>query len=172
MDDVHDDTYIENGSGGIGKVIIAAFCTLAFVVIALTVAGFISGHGDQHGTQTAANENHFDGPDEVVVLTDANFEKSIRSGIVLVDFWMDNCPPCESMVPEVQRLAYEMKGKAVVAKLHSNTNLETKDRLGLYSFPVTLIYNNGRVVDFHQGYANYSQLRSMLDAVLKDAEKE
>ena len=167
MDDVHDDTIIENGSAGTGKAIIAGFCVMLFIIFAYGVANIISGHGGHHSVTTSYEEDEqFDGPDEIVNLTDADFEEKIKDGVVLVDFWMDQCGPCERMAPAVKKLAYEMKGKAVVAKLHMNTNQKTTNQLGINLFPTIAVYRDGEVVDYHEGGMSYSQLHSMLDAAL------
>ena len=49
--------------------------------------------------------------EKVKIFTDANFEETVKNGVVLVDFWATWCAPCRRIAPIVDQLADEFKGK-------------------------------------------------------------
>ena len=52
--------------------------------------------------------------ENVKILTDANFNETIKFGITLVDFWAQWCAPCRMQGPIIDELADEMGEKATI----------------------------------------------------------
>ena len=108
------------------------------------------------------------GKAEPVVLTDANFEQTIRDSKVpvLVDFWAVWCGPCKMIAPHVAALAQEFAGRALVAKVNVDENPRVAGQFGIMSIPTLLIFSGGRVVDQVVGAQPASVLRQRLARVV------
>ncbi|MBK8048699.1 MAG: thioredoxin [Anaerolineales bacterium] len=105
---------------------------------------------------------------EPLVLTDANFQKTIQGSLpVLVDFWAPWCGPCRMVAPHVERLAREYQGRAVVGKLNVDENPMTSQQYGIMSIPALYIFVRGQVADQIVGAQPYQVLQQRLDRVVK-----
>ncbi|MFT3785143.1 MAG: thioredoxin [Tepidisphaeraceae bacterium] len=108
-----------------------------------------------------------------VVATDANFAELVeRSPLpVLVDLWAPWCGPCRMIAPTIEELATEYAGRVRVAKLNTDENPRTADRLRISGIPTLVIFRAGREVDRIVGLAqkHRSPASSMrwFDEVLK-----
>ena len=102
---------------------------------------------------------------KALVLTDANFDETIKSDKpVLVDFWAEWCGPCKMIGPAVEELATDYEGKAVVGKLNVDENPEVTARYGVRNIPTLLVFKNGSIVDKQIGAAPKSVLSQKLKA--------
>ncbi len=111
------------------------------------------------------------GPSEIVRLDETNFEEVTREGVVLVEFWMHNCPPCIEMEPSLEKIAREMKGKAIVAKINGPENMSVARRYIDQGYPTLVLFKNGKVIDVAIGLQYEGQIRSMLKAAINNGAK-
>ena len=82
----------------------------------------------------------------VLHLTAEDFDKTIESGKVLVDFWAGWCMPCKMVAPVLEELASENEGSLTVAKVDIDSNSEIAARYGIMSIPTIVIFNDGAEV--------------------------
>ena len=85
--------------------------------------------------ETSANVMH---------LTDQNFNNVIKNGTVIVDFWAEWCGPCKMIVPVMNEIADELKGKVKVGKLNVDLSRQTASKFGIRSIPTVIIFKNGK----------------------------
>ena len=79
----------------------------------------------------------------VLHLTAEDFDTTIGSGRVLVDFWAGWCMPCKMVAPIVEELAAENEGKLTVAKVDVDSNGDIAARYGIMSIPTIILFVDG-----------------------------
>lgn len=84
-----------------------------------------------------------------VDVTDSDFEAEIENhaGLAVVDFWATWCGPCRVIAPLLDQLSIQYAGKAKVAKLDVDTNIQTPARFQVRSIPAILFFKDGKLVD-------------------------
>jgi thioredoxin 1 len=119
------------------------------------ISEMMSSSGDSKQPQTKR------GP---VVVTDANFDSTIRANrIVVVDCWAEWCYPCRMIAPIVDELANEYSSVATFSKLNVDENPSTAMRYDIQSIPTLLIIKSGVEVDRIIG----AQPKAQIEAILK-----
>lgn len=67
--------------------------------------------------------------------------------------------------PEVEALAREMSGRAVVLKVNTESSTDLAARYQIQSIPLFMIFQNGRPVFQHAGAAPRTEMRSWIEQV-------
>ena len=102
-------------------------------------------------------------PDGPVKVTEANFEEfKKRFPLSLLDFWAPWCGPCKMMLPVVDELAKDMKGKVVFGKLNTDDSPNVARKYKVQAIPTLLIFKNGEVVDQIVGVMPKKKLETKL----------
>ena len=113
--------------------------------------------------QSMKNYDPANESEKLIQLTDANFEKEISNGVVLVDFWAAWCGPCKMIAPVVSELAEQFEGKAKIAKLNVDEQKQTALKYGVRSIPTLIIFKNGEPVDRLVGLKSKSNLAKAIE---------
>ena len=102
----------------------------------------------------------------IVNLTAANFQQVVLEDSyqrpVLVDFWADWCATCRQLMPILAKLADELKGQFILAKLDTEAEPEVAAQFGIRSLPTVQLFKDGRPVDQFMGALPESQVREFL----------
>jgi putative thioredoxin len=103
----------------------------------------------------------------VVDVTPESFQREVversRTTPVLIDFWATWCGPCKTLSPVLEKLAREMSGKFVLAKIDIDANPELADAFRIQSVPSVILLKEGRIVDGFLGALPEAQLRKFLE---------
>ena len=102
----------------------------------------------------------------LIELNNENFEKTISEGVVLVDFWAPWCGPCRMVAPILDKIAKEMDGKLIVAKVNTDENPQWAMQYGVQGIPTMLFIANGKIVHQQVGALPEQQLRMVIDQFL------
>lgn len=121
--------------------------------------------------EDAAPESHAAAPNPdaaPVHVTDDTFQELVLSSSLptLVDFWAPWCGPCRMIAPIVEDLAKAYDGRAVIAKMNTDENVQMAGQLGIMGIPTLVLFKNGQEVDRVVGYAPRHVLEEKLAAAL------
>ncbi len=108
---------------------------------------------------------------EPINVTDAAFEKTVlQSSIpVIVDFWAPWCGPCKMVAPILDKLAKELEGKVLVAKVNTDENPEWMMKYGIQGIPTMLFVAGGKIVHRQVGALPERMLRDTVTQFLEVA---
>ena len=98
-------------------------------------------------------------------LTSDTFDGAITSGVSLVDFWADWCPPCKALGPTIDAIAGEFDERALIAKVDVDENGGLAARFGVQSIPTMLFLRDGEVVDRVTGLATKGAIAARLESL-------
>ena len=95
-----------------------------------------------------------------------DFDEIVREARVpiMVDFWAAWCGPCHAAAPEVNALAREMAGRALILKVDIDAHAELAARFGVQSIPNFVVLRNGQTVFQQPGLVGRQQMRSWLES--------
>ena len=87
--------------------------------------------------------------EKVKELTVDNFNETIASGTVLVDFWAPWCGPCKTQTPILDKVAEQIGDAAVIAKVNVDEHAPLAAKYGVRSIPTLILFKEGeKVQDF------------------------
>jgi thioredoxin 1 len=81
----------------------------------------------------------------MIELNKDNFESEVLNseGVVLVDYWSDNCDLCLDLMPDVEELAEEYGDKIKFAKLNIKGNRRLAIGQKVLGLPSLVFYEDG-----------------------------
>ena len=108
---------------------------------------------------------------EPLHITDESFEKVVMQSQlpVIVDFWAPWCNPCKMIASILDKLAKEMEGKIIVAKVNTDDHAEWMQKFGIQGIPTLLFVSNGKVVHRQVGALPERMLRDVVNQFMEVA---
>jgi len=117
-----------------------------------------STNGKAHGPTEESN---------ISILTALNFDAETSNGIVIVDFMTHWCGPCKEMVPELEKLAQDYKGKVKIGRLDVDRNRIISKRFDTKLFPTLILLKDGKEINRMEVASSYTELRKWTQDALK-----
>jgi thioredoxin 1 len=103
----------------------------------------------------------------VIELTDDTFDATINGDMpVLVDFWAPRCGPCKMLTPEIEQIAKEYAGKAVVCKMNTDDQRQAAIQFGISAIPTIILFKDGQMVKKWVGLTQKSVLTAAIDEAM------
>ena len=80
-------------------------------------------------------------------LNESNFQNFVSTGLVLVDFWADDCNPCKEMLGILDAFASRAPESLKIGKLNGNANVSIVQQYRIMSVPTIIFFLDGKPVD-------------------------
>jgi thioredoxin 1 len=106
----------------------------------------------------ASNEN-------ILTLTDKNFQHQTKNKLVLVDFWASWCAPCRMMAPVLNEVADELNGNSHVGKVDIEQYQSLAQKYQVRNIPTLILLKNGVEVNRFVGIKNKEFLLQQINNV-------
>ncbi len=85
--------------------------------------------------------------ENLLIINESNFEQvKSENEYLLLDFWADWCNPCRMLLPIMDSVAAELKGKVAVGKINVDQCEQLALNYGILSIPAVFLLKNGNVV--------------------------
>ena len=95
-------------------------------------------------------------------ISEKQFSKKTKSGIVVVDFFAEWCMPCVMMGPVIEELSDKFKGKIDFVKVNIDDNSELARKHEIMSIPTLIVFKDGKEIDRIIGGIQAEQLEEKL----------
>ncbi len=101
---------------------------------------------------------------KVTEITPDNFEAEVLNSPipVLLDFYGATCPPCQAMMPVVEKLAADLGGVVKVAKANVQENEALAVKYKIAAVPTFLVFRDGHEVGRLRGLQRKTALLEAL----------
>lgn len=92
----------------------------------------------------------------------ADFEKLVKDNdAVVIDFYAKWCAPCLKMMPSVDKLAGEFKGKVTVLKVEADGNQAILQAYGIDEIPSFIVFRQGKLLQKTSGFREEPKLKEL-----------
>jgi thioredoxin 1 len=117
-----------------------AFLVVGIILLAFVVLSFIAKSKLKNIPNVVDHEN-------IITLTDKNFDFQTKNKIVLVDFWASWCAPCRMMAPVLNEVASELNGNTHVGKVNVEQFQSLAQKFKVRGIPTMILFKNGKEVN-------------------------
>lgn len=99
--------------------------------------------------------------------SDQAFSQLLKDNkLVLVDFNATWCAPCKAMMPVVEKISTDFKGKAHVAMVDVEANKAIFNSMQIQSIPGFVLFKDGKKVWTYNGIISYADLSGVIKKYL------
>ena len=104
--------------------------------------------------------------ENVLTLTEQNFQQQTKNKVVLVDFWATWCAPCRMMAPVLNDVASNLSGNSKIGKVNIEQFQSLAQKFKVRSIPTLILFKNGVEINRFVGIKSKEFLLKQLQQVL------
>ena len=97
------------------------------------------------------------------IINSQEFDNTIESGVVVVDFFATWCGPCKMLSPVIDELSGELENVNFV-KVDIDQSMDLALKFKIVSVPTLKVFKNGEEVDTLMGFMPKEVLKSKVEA--------
>ena len=97
------------------------------------------------------------------IINSQEFDNTIESGFVVVDFFATWCGPCKMLSPVIDELSGELENVNFV-KVDIDQSMDLAQKFKIVSVPTLKVFKNGEEVDTLMGFMPKEVLKSKVEA--------
>ena len=97
------------------------------------------------------------------IINSQEFDNTIESGVVVVDFFATWCGPCKMLSPVIDELSGELENVNFV-KVDIDQSMDLAQKFKIVSVPTLKVFKNGEEVDTLMGFMPKEVLKSKIEA--------
>ena len=97
------------------------------------------------------------------IINSQEFDNTIESGVVVVDFFATWCGPCKMLSPVIDELSGELENVNFV-KVDIDQSMDLAQKFKIVSVPTLKVFKNGEEVDTLMGFMPKEVLKSKVEA--------
>lgn len=84
--------------------------------------------------------------------------------LVFIDFYAPWCGPCRQMMPMIDSLTIEYKGRVNIVKINADASKRLMRDIQFASVPYLVLYQNGKILFEHKGLIEKQELAAILES--------
>jgi thioredoxin len=85
-------------------------------------------------------------------------------GLVLVDFWGEQCVSCKQLRKVLNQLANEIPPNVRIGAVNATANPDLAERYGVRGVPALLFFKSGEIVDMRTGVDRRQVLKKLVES--------
>ena len=97
------------------------------------------------------------------IINSNEFNNTVESGVVVVDFFATWCGPCKMLAPVIDELSGELENVNFV-KVDIDQSMDLAQKFKIVSVPTLKVFKNGEEVDTLMGFMPKEVLKSKVEA--------
>ena len=97
------------------------------------------------------------------IINSQEFDNTIESGVVVVDFFATWCGPCKMLSPVIDELSGELENVNFV-KVDIDQSMDLAQKFKIVYVPTLKVFKNGEEVDTLMGFMPKEVLKSKVEA--------
>jgi len=108
---------------------------------------------------------------KIQYLNTDQFENLLKTSSkpVILDFFSDDCPPCDVLAPIFEKMAEKYEGHIEFVKMMRQDHRELAQKLGVTGSPTVLFFNGGEEIGNRMsGFMTKPQVRKAIEEILGD----
>jgi thioredoxin 1 len=87
---------------------------------------------------------------------------------VVLDIWMDDCPPCNMLAPKLKVVAHDYEEQVSVYKVRVENDSSVFDQFDIETIPAILFFKDGKLKSRLEGLIHSNELDQQFESLIND----